>query len=119
MTFRARLVIAATVAVVVAILLASLAAYFATQNSLVASLDATLQNQIGSFTNPEIGSVDLAKSFGEAAQAVDSNGQVLGYSDNLTSPLPVDDQVVSVANRKADTYFATVQVKGQDWQPRS
>ncbi len=116
MTFRARLVIAATAAVVVAILLASLAAYFATENSLVASLDATLQNQIGSFTNPEIGSLDLAKSFGEAAQAVDTSGQVLGHSNNLSSPLPVGDQVVAVANRKANTYFATVQVNGADWR---
>jgi two-component system, OmpR family, sensor histidine kinase MprB len=115
-TFRARLVIAATAAVVVAILLASLATYFATQNSLVASLDATLQNQIGSFTNPQIGSLDLAKSFGEAAQAVDTSGTVLGHSNNLDSPLPVSEQVVAVANRQANTYFATVQVNGAEWR---
>ncbi len=116
MTFRARLVVAATVAVVVAILLASLAAYFATQNSLLASLDGTLQNQVNPNVPNSLKDLNDAARLGEAAQAVDTNGQVLGLSNNLTSPLPVDDRVIAVANRTSNRYFATIQVKGADWR---
>ena len=114
MTFRARLVLAATAAVVVAILLASLAAYFATQNSLLASLDATLQNQVSSNV---INHAENATFFGEAAQIVDQTGTVISHSSNLNSALlPVTARVQAVANGTSGTYFDTVEVNGVDWR---
>lgn len=107
MTFRGRLVVATTIAVVVAILLASLAAYFATEHSLVASLDATLSRQ-AAFTNAN----DLAIA-GDLHQVVLPNGQVVSSS---FSSLPIEASVLKVAQGHAAAYFTTVSVQGTPWR---
>ena len=49
MTFRTRLVLVATAAVLVVVVLGSLATYAVAYNSLVGSLDVTLQQDAGTW----------------------------------------------------------------------
>ncbi len=105
MTFRTRLVLAATVAVVVAILLASTAAYLATRNALINSVDDSLVATADS----SLTSGGCCHAVGITPQVVDSTGAVL-----LSGGLPVDSSVVAVAQGQAPQYFTDETVHGVD-----
>ncbi len=103
MTFRARLVLAATVAVVFAVLLASIGAYLATRNALINSVDDSLVATAGS----ALTSGGCCHVVGITPQVIDSNGTVL-----LPGGLPVDNQIISVAQSQSMHFFTDVTVHG-------
>ncbi len=70
MTFRTRIVLAATVTAVFAVLAASLGSYLATRNSLVNSVDDTLIASAHSVTVPQSGGLRLTDNAGVFVQVV-------------------------------------------------
>lgn len=114
MTFRGRLVLAATGAVVVAILLASLAAYFATESSLVNSLDASLTNTLNALkadNGSRVAITSLGSIYGDIGQFVTQSGQVVPQA-----VLPVDATVHAVASGGASPFFASLTVHGEPYR---
>lgn len=110
MTFRARLVLAAAVAVVVAIILAALAAYLVAERSLVNSLDSTLYVQASSLSS--LANFNAQGVSGDVVQAVTANSVVLVHLPDGSPALPVDQQVRNVAAGTANTFYTTVQYQG-------
>ena len=102
MTFRARLVLAATGAVVVAILAASLASYFAARNSLIGSVDSSLSQTAHSSRIESSESNGLLQ-----VQVVDNTGNVLTNTN-----LPIDAAVRHVASGTGGSYYTNVVVNG-------
>ena len=109
MTFRTRLVLAATAAVLVVVVLGSFATYIVAYNSLVGSVDVTLSADARTVTTEQpIPSIpNVCPSAGTCYQVVYSNG-----STNPEDPavLPIPDQVKTAANsqgKAASTYFST------------
>lgn len=114
MTFRSRLVLAAAGAVVVAILLASLAAYFATESSLVNSLDASLTNTLHALkvdNGSRVAITSLGSIYGDVGQFVTQGGQVVPQA-----VLPVDASVHAVASGDASPFFASLSVHGAPYR---
>ena len=106
MTFRARLVLATTVAVVVAVLVASFGAYLAARNTLLQAADNSLTTAAGKIVaGQEIGSTTAT-----LGQVIDNTGAVVTGSGQL----PVTGQVRLVANNLAPAFFTTVSVDGNE-----
>ena len=110
MTFRFRLVLAATVAVAIAVLLASLAAFLVSRNALVSSIDDSLSVRAADALHTGHLDTDGAGFYGEKACLVPA-GATQG-----NCPLPVNSQVQQVANGSGETYFTTVVVDGQQYR---
>jgi two-component system sensor histidine kinase MprB len=115
MTFRGRLVLAATAAVLVVVILGSLATYLVAYNSLVGSVDLNLSGAaqtLAQETPPAI--PNSCPTPGTCFQVV--------FADGATNPLdpqvlPIPDTVKTIASSNAagakNTYFSTV-VNGID-----
>ncbi|HEX4244908.1 MAG TPA: hypothetical protein VHY77_05020, partial [Acidimicrobiales bacterium] len=122
MTFRARLVLAATTAVVIAVVLAAVSAYLVSKNSLIGSIDDTLTQQAQAetalltqqaqaFPNPNNPIRNgCTATPGQCIQVVPPNG------DTGTKPpvIPVTPAVRSVAAGTSNGYFTDVTVHGID-----
>jgi len=109
MTFRTRLVLAATVAVVFAVLVASIASYFAASNALINSLDNSLTSRASTSINAALRDprpLDQNDFYGEDASVIPPSCPASG------DPLPVTDSVCAVATGRSKPFFATVQVNG-------
>jgi len=111
-TFRTRLVLAATLAVLIVVVLGSLATYLVAYNSLINSVDDTLISSAHSATFQQSGGLVLAQNNGVYVQVVAAfvDTPVFG-----TAALPLTAATKSVAAGQAKAYFtdATVRGKGQ------
>jgi len=90
MTFRTRLVLAATSATLIVLLLGSLATYLQARNSLVGSVDDTIQQQARNLITPNFGGDppignSCTSTVGTCAQVIAANG----------IPVPADPTVLS------------------------
>jgi len=106
MTFRSRLVIAATLAVAIAVLTASSVAWVVARNSLVSSVDDTLSQSAGAVLSPNGLNPDATN--GAVTQVANSEGQVLIPSRFVN--LPVDARVIAVAKGQQGPTFETIVV---------
>ena len=118
MTFRARLVVAATTAVVFAVVLGSVAAYVVSYNSLVGSIDLSLSQTASELVGGQGHNVPTinapsCSSPGVCGQVVQSDGQSV---DGSTLPLPVTDEVRDVADNqgRGPVQFFTTSIGGVD-----
>ncbi|MHB8318578.1 MAG: sensor histidine kinase [Acidimicrobiales bacterium] len=108
MTFRARLVLAATVAVVIAVLGASAAAFITSRNSLLGSVDDSLISS--AFTSLHQPVLNGSGTYGEIFQIALPDGSVL--VPGVPSQLPVTTAVESVAANQSGAYFVDTTVNG-------
>jgi len=111
MTFRARLVVVAAVAVVIAVLAASIASYFAARNSLVDSVDGTLQATATTVRSDRGRPIENANAMGVDIQYVAPNGQVIVNGD-----LPVSATVRAVASGQQPSFYSDVTVRGINYR---
>ena len=103
MTFRTRLVLAATVAVVVAVLAASLGSFLVARHTLLQAADSSLTTAAQKIVaGQEIGSTTAT-----LGQVIDTTGAVVSGGG-----LPVTGQVRLVAVDLAPAFFTTVTVDG-------
>ena len=109
MTFRVRLVLAATVGVVVAVLLACSGAWKVSRDSLVASVDDTLIQSAQAVSSHNI--IEGAGANGALLQVTAGDGTVIAHTISVT--LPVSSSVRSVASGSKEGYFTTIEVSGQ------
>ena len=109
MTLRARLVIAATVAVAVAVLFASSVAWIVARNSLVSSVDDTLYQTAGNALAQ--GRVDADIANGALLQLTSATGVIIEHSQGVV--LPVGPRVTGVAQGTKPATYATIVVSGQ------
>jgi two-component system sensor histidine kinase MprB len=117
LTFRTRLVMAATIAVLLAVVLGSISAYVVAHNSLVGSIDVTLSQQAQTLANPvdSRGNQVIANlgngctsSAGQCEQVVYPNGQV---NPGDRQSLPISSLVTDVASSQGTStprYFSTI-----------
>lgn len=110
MTFRTRIVLAATVTAVFAVLVASLGAYLATRNSLINSVDDTLVASAHSVAVPQSGGLRLTDNAGVFVQVVAAFNDTPVFS---TAALPLTAATKSVAAGQAAAYFTDVTVRGK------
>jgi len=112
-TFRARLVLAATVAAVLAVLFSSIGSYLASRHSLLNSVDDSLV--VTAQRGLAAGRLDPTSFTGVAVQVTASGGQVVASNGLPTySSLPVSDAVKAVASGQSDQFFTDVQVGGTE-----
>lgn len=113
MTFRTRLVLAATAAVLVVVVLGSLATYLVAYNSLVGSVDVNLSNGVSSTLYPDDGATPTIDNFcsnvapGECFQVLDNTGAV---ESGLPQSLAVNNTVRAVAasqGKAPEAFFST------------
>ena len=123
MTLRARLVMAATVAVVAAVVLASVAAYVVAHNSLVGSIDVNLAQDGQSIVTGQAAATQQGLFYqvpnacnetpvGQCEQVALAGGTV---NANDPQVLPIDGTVASVAGsggKAATVYFSTTVTTG-------
>ncbi|MGH8981440.1 MAG: HAMP domain-containing protein, partial [Acidimicrobiales bacterium] len=116
MTFRARLVLVAAIAVILAVFAASAASYFAARGSLISSLDGTLQATasaaVSSTHLPSVGRTGLS---GLDYQLVESTGSFL----ENTSVLPVTaitSHILAVAKGTTPSYFGDATVSSTTYR---
>ena len=110
MTFRARLVLAATTAVVIAVVLAAVSAYVVSNNSLIGSLDDTLTQQAGAVANSNAPiSNGCTATSGQCVQVISQEGDTGG-----PVVVPVTASVRAVASGKSPGYFSDVTIRGVD-----
>ncbi len=103
MTFRARLVLATTVAVVLAVVISCSAAFLVARNTLLDAADNSLTTAAQRLlAGDEIGSTTAT-----LGQVIDTTGTVVSGGG-----LPVTGEVHLVAMGLAPTFFTTVQVDG-------
>ncbi len=108
MTFRTRIVLAATAAVLVVVVLGSIATYLVASNSLVGSIDVSLSGQAHAYLDsPPYPTIPNActNTVGNCIQVVFSDGTV-----NQPVVLPVNATVRSVAASQGganEAYFST------------
>jgi two-component system sensor histidine kinase MprB len=102
-TFRARLVLATTVAVVVAVLAASSASFLAARNTLVEAAD----NSLTTAAQKVVAGQEIGATTATLGQVIDTSGAVVSGGG-----LPVTGQVRLVAVGLAPTFFTTVTVDG-------
>ena len=109
MTFRLRIVLAATAAVAIAVILACTAAWFVSRNALVSSVDDNLSHSVQQTIDS--GTFDSESGIGALTQVTNATGVVLYQS---SSPgLPVDATVMSYANgRMSGETFETIHHQG-------
>lgn len=112
MTFRARLVLVAAVAVVVAVFAAAAASYVAARNSLLSSVDGTLRATADATLSRPSLTVPLAAIAGLDYQFVASTGELV----SPRSDIPITTQAKAVAAGKAGSYFADVTIRGADYR---
>ncbi|MDA8147443.1 MAG: HAMP domain-containing sensor histidine kinase [Actinomycetota bacterium] len=111
MTFRARLVLAATTAVVIAVVLASVAAYLVAYNSLIGSVDDTLYADASSaVTSHQIYDSCSKPAPGVCIQVVGANGST-GLAQPILSIIP-QVRAVADASDKGTVAYATTTVRG-------
>ena len=103
MTFRARLVLATTVAVVVAVLAASLASYLVARNTLLQAAD----NSLTMAAQKIVAGEQIGSTTATVGQVIDTSGAVVSGGG-----LPVTGQIRLVAVGLAPTFFTTVTVDG-------
>ena len=103
MTFRTRLVLAATVAVVVAVLAASSAAFLAARNTLLNAAD----NSLTTAAQKIVAGQQIGSTTATLGQVIDTSGAVVSGGG-----LPVTGDVRLVAAGLAPTFFTTVNVDG-------
>lgn len=109
MTFRTRVVAAATGAVVLVVLTVSIAAYVASRNALLSSVDRSLAATAGLALN---GHNVLAGGVADLRpQVVLPSGQTL-----IANGLPVEPAVLVVARGQAAQRFLNVAVAGQQYR---
>ena len=108
MTFRTRLVLAATAAVLVVVVLGSIATYLVAYNSLVGSIDVSLSGEahalLESPGTPTITNACSTTTIGNCTQVAFSSGTA-----SQPVVLPINDTVKSVAASKGqatDAYFS-------------
>jgi two-component system sensor histidine kinase MprB len=104
-TFRARLVLATTVAVVVAVLAASLASFIVARNTLTQAAD----NSLTSAAQRIVAGQQIVATTGTPGQVIDTSGVVVAGGG-----LPVTGQVRLVAVGLAPAFFTTVTVDGNE-----
>ncbi|HEX4216914.1 MAG TPA: HAMP domain-containing sensor histidine kinase [Acidimicrobiales bacterium] len=110
MTFRARLVLAATTAVVIAVVLAAVSAYVVSNNSLIGSLDDTLTQQAGAVANSNTPITNgCTATSGQCVQVISPDGDTGG-----PVVVPVTPSVRAVASGNRPGYFSDVTVRGID-----
>jgi two-component system sensor histidine kinase MprB len=102
-TFRTRLVLAATVAVVLAVLAASSAAFVASRNTLLNAAD----NSLTTAAQKIVAGQQIGSTTATLGQVIDTGGAVVSGGG-----LPVTGQVRLVAVGLAPTFFTTVNVDG-------
>ncbi len=109
MTFRLRIVLAATAAVAIAVILACTAAWFVSRNALVSSVDDNLSQSVQQTIDS--GAFDSESGIGALTQVTNATGVVLYQS---SSPgLPVDATVMNYANgRMSGETFETIHHQG-------
>ncbi len=103
MTFRARLVLATTVAVVVAVLAASLGAFLVARNTLLQAAD----NSLTTAAQRVLAGGEIGSTTATLGQVIDTSGAVVSGGG-----LPVTGEVRLVAVGLAPAFFATVVVDG-------
>ncbi len=111
MTFRGRLVLAATAAVLVVVVLGSIATYLVASNSLLGAIDVNLRSEAQSALTAVQGTPptieNLCTSRGSCVQVVGSGGTV---NPGDPTVLPVSSQAQSSASSQgqaADQYYST------------
>lgn len=109
MTFRLRLVLAATIGVAIAVLLACSAAWKISRDALVSSVDDTLIQSAQTVAARDI--TYGAGAYGALLQVTTADGTVLAHTYGTT--LPVSTTVRQVASGMKDGYFTTIVVSGQ------
>jgi two-component system sensor histidine kinase MprB len=113
MTFRTRLVLAATVAAVLAVLFSSTGSYLAARHALLNSVDDSLV--VTAERGLATGRLDAASFTGVAVQVVAPDGEVVATTGlSPFSQLPVDAAARQVASGQADREFTTVAVGGTE-----
>ncbi len=103
MTFRARLVLATTVAVVVAVLAASLGAFLVARNTLLQAAD----NSLTTAAQHVVAGEEIGSTTATLGQVIDTSGAVVSGGG-----LPVTGEVRLVAVGLAPAFFTTVTVDG-------
>jgi two-component system sensor histidine kinase MprB len=117
MTFRTRLVLAATAAVLVVVVLGAFATYIVAYHSLIGSVDVTLSTEAHDAVfsqEPPIIPTSCGPPTGTCSQVVTSAGSVL--DPNQAQVLPIDSTVRTAAASRGlqpDTFFSST-VKGFD-----
>lgn len=113
MTFRSRLVLAATAAVTIAVLLACVAAWIFARNSLVSSVDDTLYQTAESATHAP--AITTNNGNGALVQVSGASGNIILSS--VSPPLPVSSVVKSFAGGNEEAYaFQTIEYQGQNYR---
>jgi two-component system sensor histidine kinase MprB len=108
-TFRARLVMAATTAVVIAVVLAAVAAYVVSNNSLIGSIDDTLTQQAQALASPNTQITNgCTTTSGQCIQVVPPTGD----TGSGAVVVPVTSSVLAVASGKSPGYFSNVTIHG-------
>lgn len=114
MTFRSRLVLVAAVAVVLAVLAAAAASYFAARDSLLGSVDGTLE----AGASATVRSIQLRAGLlphvagpGHGYQVVSTSGAVL-----TGGGIPVTSTAKAVARGAIPDYYATVTFDGTEYR---
>jgi two-component system sensor histidine kinase MprB len=96
-TFRSRVITATVAAAAIAVILACFASYFTTRNSLINSVDESLNGEAAlALTHPHGGGIYLAYLVLPSGQTIPS------------SSIPIDSTVLSVAKGKSAQVFRTV-----------
>jgi two-component system, OmpR family, sensor histidine kinase MprB len=115
MSFRARIALVAAAAVAIAVVAASGVVYFVVKDQLYSSVDSSLRSSMDRIQHGP--PFDFAEGptqpgvFGGYPQAVRQDGVTyVRRGQNLT--LPVDEDVLQVAQGDKDTFFANADVQG-------
>jgi two-component system, OmpR family, sensor histidine kinase MprB len=117
MSFRARLALVAAAAVALAIVTASFVVYFVVRDQLRGTVDDSLRTTVGQIANTPLHDFEHftapSSELGGAPgypQLVTADGDVFLPRGVLTSPLPVNDAVTSIARRGSGTLFMDAHV---------
>jgi two-component system, OmpR family, sensor histidine kinase MprB len=112
MSFRLRLTLVAAAAVGIAVVLASAVVYFVARSQLRGPIDDSLQARAAFISHHPLDDAFGPQRFGDQPvyiQVVKSNGTTIRPPDEKV-PLPVDKRTLSVAEGKADPFFADMTV---------
>jgi two-component system sensor histidine kinase MprB len=105
MTFRSRLVLATTAAVVVAVVASCSAAFLVARNTLLNAAD----NSLTTAAQKIVAGQEIGSSAVTLGQVIETSGAVVNGGG-----LPVTGQVRLVANGLAPSFFATIDVDGNE-----
>ncbi len=105
MTFRSRLVLATTAAVVVAVVASCSAAFVVARNTLLNAAD----NSLTTAAQKIVAGQEIGSSAVTLGQVIETSGAVVNGGG-----LPVTGQVRLVANGLAPSFFATIDVDGNE-----